>query len=151
MSEGRPVEIRLLGARDASVLDLVAEEVFDDPIAPASLAEFLSDPRHHLAVGLDRGLVVGFASGIHYVHPDKPAELFIHEVGVAPSHRRQGLAKRLVERLLRRGEELGCREAWVATEAGNGAARALYESAGGTPDAEPAVIFSFRLGGGASQ
>jgi aminoglycoside 6'-N-acetyltransferase I len=30
----------------------VAPGVFDDPINPARAAEFLADPRHHLAVAL---------------------------------------------------------------------------------------------------
>ena len=42
--------IRLLGPSDASVLDNVAPSVFDNAIDPRWTAEFLSDPRHHLAV-----------------------------------------------------------------------------------------------------
>jgi hypothetical protein len=53
----------------------VAAEVFDNPIDADLTAEFLGDARHHLAVAIDDGLVVGFASAIHYVHPDKPPQL----------------------------------------------------------------------------
>lgn len=85
-------EIKLLGAGDEAVLQAVAPDVFDDPIDPAAAAEFLADPRHHLAVAIVGGLVVGFVSAVQYVHPDKPApELWINEVGVAPSHQGQGL------------------------------------------------------------
>ena len=109
------IEIRLLNPDDERVLRQVAPGVFDHDVDPALAAEFLHDPRHHLAVAIENGSVVGFASGVHYVHPDKPAELWINEVGVAPSHQRQGLAKRLLLRLFARGRELGCREAWVLT------------------------------------
>jgi ribosomal protein S18 acetylase RimI-like enzyme len=96
-------------------------------------------------VAVEDGAVVGFASGVHYVHPDKPAELWINEVGVAPSHQRQGLGKRLLQALFARGRELGCREAWVLTSPANGPAVRLYESVGGVDMADPPVMFTFRL------
>lgn len=125
------VEIRILSTRDAALLERVADDVFDNPIDPALAAAFLADPRHHIAVAIDDGVVVGFASGVDYIHPDKPAELWINEAGVAPTHQRRGLGKRILACLLDHGRSIGCRTAWVATEAGNVAARALYVSAGG--------------------
>jgi hypothetical protein len=68
------VEIRVLGAGDEAVLTRVAPDVFDHPINPSWAAEFLSDPRLHLVVALDKDTVVGFASGVHYLHPDKAPE-----------------------------------------------------------------------------
>jgi ribosomal protein S18 acetylase RimI-like enzyme len=130
------VDIRVLRAGDEAVLANVADEVFDNPIDPEMTAEFLSDPRHHIAVAVDDGLVVGFASGVHYVHPDKRPELWINEVGVAPTHHRQGLAKAVMNALLEVGRAKGCGEAWVLTDTGNTAARALYASLGGTEGAD---------------
>jgi ribosomal protein S18 acetylase RimI-like enzyme len=141
------VEIRMLGHDDEDVLARVAPGVFDDDVDPAFTAEFLHDPRHHLAVALDAGIVVGFASGVHYVHPDKPPELWVNEVGVAPSHQRQGLGQRLLRTLFARGREVGCREAWVLTSPANGPAIRLYESVGGSDMADPPVMFTFRLDG----
>jgi hypothetical protein len=66
------LEIRVLRAGDEHLLDNVAEGVFDGPIDAALRSEFLRDPRHHLCVGIEDGIVVGFASAVHYVHPDKP-------------------------------------------------------------------------------
>ena len=139
------VEIRMIGPGERAELACIAEDVFDGPIDTALADEFLSDPRHHLAIATVRGEVVGFASAVHYVHPDKPPQLFVNEVGVAPGWRRQGLARRLLETLLARGKALGCVEAWVGTEVGNAAARALYASAGGVEDPEPFALFTFPL------
>jgi ribosomal protein S18 acetylase RimI-like enzyme len=138
-------EIRVLGPDDEAVLTRVAPGVFDHDVDPVLSAEFLRDPRHHLAVALESGTVVGFASGVHYVHPDKPAELWINEVGVAPTHQRQGLGRKLLQALFARGRELGCREAWVLTSPANGAAVRLYEAVGGIDMADPPVMFTFRL------
>lgn len=139
------VEIRLLGANDASVLDRRASDVFDNPLSRELTSEFLNDARHHVVVGIEDGVVVGVATGVHYVHPDKPAQLFINEVGVASSHRGRGIGRGLIERLVRRAEELGCTEAWVLTDPDNAAARRLYESAGAETPPDNCVMYTFRL------
>jgi len=61
--------VRLLGPGDAAVLDRVVEGVFDNPIDPRWRAEFLADPRHHLAVAIDGDLVVGMASTVRMHGP----------------------------------------------------------------------------------
>ncbi len=139
------VETRILGPGDEALLTRVAPGVFDYDVDPRLSAEFLHDSRHHLAVALEEGTVVGFASGVHYVHPDKGAELWINEVGVAPSHQRQGLGQQLLHRLLDLGHRLGCREAWVLTSPANLAAVRLYASVGGTEVTDGPVMFTFHL------
>ena len=138
-------EIRILSACDASVLERLAPGVFDRPINPQWAREFLADPRHHLAVAVDETVVVGMASAVHYVNPDKPPELWINEIGVAASHRRIGLARRLLEALFERGRTLGCVQAWVLADEPNTVARALYASAGGQAAAKPAIMYEFPL------
>ncbi len=135
--------IQMLGPADTAVLDNVAPGVFDNAIDPRWMAEFLADPRHHMAVALDGGLVVGMASAVNYVHPDKPPELWINEVGIAPSHQRQGVGQQLIRALFVRGRELGCTEAWLGTEESNTAARGLYAAVGGNE--EPMVYVTFDL------
>lgn len=139
------LEIRELGPGDQAVLGRVADGVFDGALDSALAAEFLADPRHHLVVASDDGLVVGFARGVDYMHPDKPPELFISEVAVAATHQRMGLGRALVTSLIEIGRRMGCHEAWVLTEPGNRAARALYAAAGGEESPEASIMFSFRL------
>jgi ribosomal protein S18 acetylase RimI-like enzyme len=139
------VVIQLLDEGDVAVPSNVAADVLDDPVQTDLSIEFLADPRHHIAVALEGTLLIGFASGVHTLHPDEPAELFINEVGVAPAHQRQGVAARLIARLLEHGRSLGCREAWVATEPENEAARALYHAAGGREDPTRFIPYSFPL------
>ena len=138
--------IRLLGPGDTSVLDNVAPSVFENTIDPRWTAEFLSDPRHHLAVAIDEGRVVGMASGVHFVHPDKAPQLFINEIAVAPPYQGQGIGRRLMERLLDRGRELGCRGAWLGTDRSNTAARRCYAAAGGVEAPYENIGFEFNLG-----
>ena len=130
------VEIRGMTAGDIALFDKVADEVFDNPIDPELASAFLADRHHHIDVGIDDGVVVGFASGVDYIHPEKPTELWINEVGVAPTHHGRGIGKRIIACLVEHGVSIGCRTAWVITEAGNAPARALYVSAGGRIDVE---------------
>ena len=137
------IEVRLLGPQDAAVLDRVADDVFDHAVVESLAAEFLADRRHHIIVALDGQSVVGMITALDYVHPDKPAQLWINEVGVAPSHQRQGIGRAMLRAMLAHGRTLGCTEAWLGTEHDNVAARGLYEDAGST--AEPFVLYSFKI------
>jgi ribosomal protein S18 acetylase RimI-like enzyme len=140
------LEIKILHRGDDSILMKVAPEVFDNAIDPALTREFLEDPRHHIAVAIDSGLVIGFASGIHYVHPDKRPELWINEIALAPTHRRRGLGKALLRELFDVGRTHKCTVAWVLTDRGNTAAMALYSSLGGTEGADDSGTSDSTLG-----
>jgi len=139
------VQVRILRSGEGAMLDRVADGVFDHPVDPRLLSEFLADERHHLAVAIEQGIVVGMASGLHYVHPDKPAEFWVNEVGVATERRGEGIGKAVLRGLLEHARALGCREAWVLTDRSNTAARNLYRSAGGREGSHEAVMFGFRL------
>jgi aminoglycoside 6'-N-acetyltransferase I len=144
------IEIKVLGRQDAGILADVAPDVFDDPIDVARADEFLADPRHHLAAAVEDGRVVGFASSVHYVHPDKPRpELWINEVGVAATHQGRSLGTQLLRALFAVARELGCAEAWVLTDRANTAAMRLYAAAGNAEMPTDHVMFTFRLNTGA--
>ncbi len=139
------IDVRILTAGESDVLANVAPDLFDFAVDARLATEFLNDPRHHLAVALDQGVAVGFASGVHYVHPDKPSQLWINEVSVASSHQGQGIGKAVVNALLQHARLLGCEEAWVLTNRSNLAAMRLYASTGGTESVEDEVMFTFKL------
>ena len=140
------IEIKVLQRGDESILTNVAAEVFDNPIDAERTREFLEDHRHHIAVAIDDGLVVGFASGVHYIHPDKPPELWINEVGIAPTYRRRGLGKAVLRALFEVGRAHKCTAAWVLTDRSNVAAMALYSSVGGTEGADDTGLSRAMLG-----
>jgi aminoglycoside 6'-N-acetyltransferase I len=142
------IDILLLGPSDAAVLDRLAPDVFDCPVNPQWCAEFLGDARHHLVVGRADGVVVGMASAVHYVHPDKAPQLWINEVGVAETHRRQGVGRRMVDRLVQLATELGCTEVWVLTDVDNVAANRLYASAGAEVPPAQSVMYTIPIGRG---
>lgn len=125
-----PITIRLLGPDQAQVLDRVATGVFDGPVKPDWARTFLSSAQHMIAVALAEGTVVAMATGLIHLHPDKPPQLWLMEVGTAGPWQRRGLATGCIEALLAEGRARGCAEAWVATEGDNAPARALYRRLG---------------------
>lgn len=140
-----PIDVRLLHAEDTDLLATATDDVFDGQLNPAAMREFLEDKRHHLAVAVDDGVVIGFASAVHYVHPDKPVpELWINEVGVAETHQGRGIGKALMQALLDVAHRLGCHEAWVLTDRINQAAMGLYGSVGGVATTDH-VMFTFHV------
>lgn len=140
------IETKVLGPHDGPLFQRVAAGVFDHEVQAEFVAEFLNDPRHHIAVAMDTGTMVGFVSAVHYVHPDKGPELWINEVSVAEEYRRQGIARTLLELILAAGRTHGCEVAWVGTSRSNIAAMQLYRSAGkGRAELEDFVMFTFPL------
>jgi ribosomal protein S18 acetylase RimI-like enzyme len=139
------VSIRLVAAGEERLLSLVDEDVFDGPVSARQLAAFVADPRHMLVIAVDAGRVVGMATGVQILQPDKAPQLFINEVGVAPAYRRRGIARGLAAMLFSVAKDRGCASAWVATEPGNAAANALYRSIPNGAERAEVVLYEWPL------
>jgi len=140
----KDIEIRLATIDDLPAIIRVGDSLFDNPIKENRAIEFFNDSRHHLILAFSGDLVVGMASGFHYVHPDKDPELFMNEVGVIEAFQNQGIGRALVKVLWDHAKQLGCKEAWIGTEKSNVVAQKCYIAAGGKPDDEPFLLFEFR-------
>lgn len=139
------VEISRVTPATAHWLSHTDPEVFDAPIEPDRLSAFLADPLHFLAVARTDGLVVGQVRGMVHLQPDGPSQLYIDNLGVAPDYQRRGIARALLREALCWGREVGCEEAWVATELDNQPARALYGSIRNAPE-EAVAYFTLDIG-----
>ena len=76
------------------------------------------------AVARHEGEVVAFCTG--YRRPSEPSTLFVWQVAVRPDHRRQGLARRLLDALVDRMPDLTVIEATVTSS--NAASLALFDA-----------------------
>ena len=139
------VEIRLAVLEDLAAICSTRSEIFDEKVDPNLTREFLKDPRHHLALAIVDGQIVGMASAVDYIHPDKKPELFINEAGVDPSFQNQKIGRQLIEFLCGYGKTIGCISAWVLTEDDNVAAQKAYAAAGGIKSDEQIVMFEFEI------
>ena len=104
------VEIRRAGPEDAELFERVADDVFDYAVEPATLADYLATPGHHLVVAIAGGEVVGQAAAVLHRHPDeRPVELYIDELAVAPAFRRRGIARLMLDSCSRSAASSGAR------------------------------------------
>jgi aminoglycoside 6'-N-acetyltransferase I len=140
------VTIRLLQDGDQALLASPEVGVFDRGVDPALADAVLRDPRHHIVAAIEEGRIVGFVSAVDYVHPDKPLELWINEVGVTSRMQRQGVGTQLMRATLDHARALGCVEAWVLADRRNAAALALYSKLSGMQEGTNQVMFTFTLG-----
>jgi ribosomal protein S18 acetylase RimI-like enzyme len=140
------VRIRRLGAEEAPAV-LAAASLFDRPPLEDPTRAYLADPRNVFLLATAGREPVGFLRGTELGQLDSPRkQMFLYEVGVAESHRRQGIGARLVNELLRYCEERGFEEVFVFTDdPGNVAAERLYRSTGAVTESAGDRMFVYRL------
>jgi len=120
------ISLKRMSPGDEAVFDRIAVDVFDEPIHPERMAAYLRTPGHLMVLALEGDLVVGQCAAVIHRHPDKVDELYIDEVGTAPSHFRRGIARAMMDEMFAWARELGITEAWLGTELDNDPANALY-------------------------
>ncbi len=125
------------------LLQNIAEDVFDYEIDPKRLPLYLDSPGNLLIVAVYDQQVIGQISAYVHSHPDQGSDIYIDNLGVAPTFQRRGIARCLVDEVFAWGKAFGCQQAWIVTDIDNSAARALYEERGAA--AEPIVMFSYKL------
>lgn len=119
---------------DPAVL-VAGSGLFDHPVTMDGAEDFLGRQGHLLLLArAPDGCGVGFVSGVEMRHPDKPAEMFVYELGVDDGWRRRGVATALLQALQDEAHRRGCRGMWTGTERDNDAALATYRMSGATVD-----------------
>src|SRR4030088_2933984 len=106
------IDIRRLGAEDLALV-FAAEHLFDGPADQAAPPRVLDSEDHHLLLALADQRPVGFVSGVETTHPDKGTEMFLYELAVDESFRRQGIGRELVKALADLAVSRGCYGMWV--------------------------------------
>lgn len=137
------IEIRQVNPGEEALLTRVRAGVFDRPVTQGLLSAYLARPGNVLILALVDGEVIGQCAATVQNHPDKPPELYVSEIAVAPNLRRRGVARRLIEGVFYAGKSLGCVTAWVVTNRGNDAARALFRD--GAAKQEDALLHEYML------
>lgn len=113
-------------SENSDLLNNVADEVFDYDISARHVTLYLAQSGHKLFVAEEAGIVVGQIRGMIHFQPDEPAHLYIDNLGVAPTHKRQGIACALFTALTSWAKSKGCKSFWVATECDNDEGNGFY-------------------------
>ena len=96
---------------------------------------FLRDRHAHAFVAIDDERVVGCAYGYELFRPDGFWMLLLYDpLGTADGYREQGLGRDLLDEFVAFARTKGHSRMWLFTDAGNAAAKRLYEGAGGERD-----------------
>ena len=94
-------------------------------------------------MAVEGGEAVGFIYG-HVLRRFEATSFFIYSVDVAETHRWRGIGKAIMAALSAETARGRWDEMFVLTNRSNGAAMALYASAGGvTPEPDDVVMFDF--------
>ena len=136
------VAIVRMTAERASLLDRIAKGVFNAVPVPTLRDAYLASLASIMVVALDGDLVVGQVKAAIHLHPDKLADLYVDEVGVAATHQRRGIARRMLGEVEQWARERGCADVWLAAEVDNEAARSLYDS---FAESKPAILYFWDL------
>lgn len=140
------VSIHHLTRDNAHLLEKVTDDVFDHAIRADSLEDFLDCPRHELFFAEAEGKVVGICSCFIYIHPDKPWQMFINEVGVDEDYRRRGIGRKLLDAMVSLARERGYAYAWLGTASDNTEGKALFGSASDPEDnPQPFLLYEWDL------
>jgi len=138
-NERAEIELHWIDAENSHLLQNVAAGVFDEAIDPARLAAYLANPANLLCIAMSGGQAVGMVMCVIHLHPDKPTELYLDEIGTGDDWRRQGIARALMLKVFERADDEDIEEIWLGTEPDNTPAIGLYESFGVKP--EKALIY----------
>jgi ribosomal protein S18 acetylase RimI-like enzyme len=116
---------------DAADQELVTAALHASSKRAAATDLFLRDERAHAFVAIEEGRPVGFACGYELIRPEGLWMLVLAEIGVAEEVRHEGVGRELLDAFVAFARSKGHRNMWLFTDAGNDAARRIYEGAGG--------------------
>jgi [ribosomal protein S18]-alanine N-acetyltransferase len=143
------MEIVRLGPGDGARLAAAVRALHSEAASAAWLAAFLAQPTHHAVAAFDGEEPVGLAYGYELarVKRDRVA-LMLYEIDVAPSHRRRGIGRALIEAFRPICAERDADGMWLLTDDGNPGAVRLYTACGGERHPVDQVMFSYPEGWG---
>ncbi|MEO0752791.1 MAG: GNAT family N-acetyltransferase [Pseudomonadota bacterium] len=127
-------------------LILTSQDLFDDAPRAEWVDVFLADPRHHMALAVEGSTCLGFLSALDYVHPDKPPQMWINELGVVETRRREGIATALIDATLKEARLRQCSELWVLADP-TPEALGFYASLNAQREGSHIAMFTFDLTG----
>ncbi len=117
--------ITTMGQEHVSQVAELEKQCFSDPWSEKSVASELENPLSLWLVALEGDTVAGYVGSQTVM-----GETDMMNVAVSPAYRRRGIARELIQALLRELARQGSHRLTLEVRASNVPARALYESLG---------------------
>lgn len=134
MTTDRPtITITRITDANTDLLNRIAADVFDAPFRDEWIAQVTSRPDHMLFVALDPAdgdRIVGQCLAMLLYGPDRAPALYVDNLGVTPSHRRRGIARRLMDQVTTVARESEAKSLWLGAEPTSDTALPFYHAIG---------------------
>lgn len=117
--------ITTMGQEHVSQVAELEKQCFSDPWSEKSVASELENPLSLWLVALEGDTIAGYVGSQTVM-----GETDMMNVAVSPAYRRRGIARELIQALLRELARQGSHRLMLEVRASNAPARALYESLG---------------------
>jgi ribosomal protein S18 acetylase RimI-like enzyme len=139
------LNISRLNPNDADRAYTSCSHFWDMSAADNNLKDYLADKNCILLVaevdGEPSGQIIGH---ILKRWDSKKPMLFLYSIDVVESHRRKGIARKLIEEFLRIGRESGCGKSFVFTNESNIPAMETYKALSGSRTNQDDVMFEWK-------
>jgi ribosomal protein S18 acetylase RimI-like enzyme len=123
------MNIRRLAPEDATLAVIAIERIKPAFTTKAIVGHFLSRPDHYFLAAVEDDEPVGFALAYELQRIDRSNPMmFLYEIGVSDGHRRQGIAKAMIDFLKHLCKQRNAHKMFVIASTGNEAALRLYDS-----------------------
>jgi len=140
----RPM-IQRLRPGDEPRLQELCRRFKDRVPSDAEAADLLAREDIYVWVAEVQEELAGFAYAYVLSRIDGETSVFLYELGVEETFRRQGLGRALVDQARALAERSGALKMWVDTDYDNEAAKHTYAAAGGQPADEPTLVYGWRF------
>lgn len=111
----------------------------------SNVEKFLSNENNYLIAYIENAKILGFVLAYTLQRYDGRCEmLYLHEIDVVETHRKQGIATKLMNEIKELKDKNGFDKIFLVTNKSNEAAVSLYESTGGVASSDDDIIFTFK-------
>jgi ribosomal protein S18 acetylase RimI-like enzyme len=141
------ITVRRLGQSDESMLVDIVHRYKARTIELKYATQLLANPLNFLLIAEHQQRAVGFVWGYLLQRLDREKnQLFVYEIEVSPSARRQRVGASLMNFIAAYTKEHRLLEAFVLTDVDNSAAHGLYRSTGATKAEQLSAMFLYDSG-----
>ena len=137
--------IKRISISDISLIQEMINSRDESIQSISNIREFLLNDSNYFLASIVDGKIVGFLLAYVLQRYDGRNEMiYLHEIDVLESHRKQGIAKEMIEELKIICKRNEFDKIFLITNKSNKAAVALYESTEGKKNADDDVVYSYK-------
>lgn len=137
--------IKRLTINDLNLIKVLLNSQKEISLNEENVESFLNNKSNYFVAYIEKNIILGFALAYTLQRYDgRESMMYLHEIEVAESSRKQGIGKALLSEMNRICREEDFMKLFLITNKSNRPAIALYESLQGKAYAEDDIIYTFK-------